>query len=495
MEAYQGKPSGMSRHLLWLRADLRSIDNTALSEACRDPADEVAAVWLVTPEQWRRHDKAGCQLDLESRTLRELSVTLAALNIPLLIREVPDFSAVPALLLALCQTERIDRVYWNKQYEWNERVRDKAVADLLRAQGIAVEMHADQCIVGPGEVLTGDGRFYSVFTPFKKNWLSQIYERGVRVQPAPVKRPSAWTQPDPVPVAVPGFDSHVPLPELERLWPGGESAALVRLEVFVDKHARRYRELRDFPAFSEATSGLSPYLAIGAISSRQCWQAAANELAAYGPSADIDHWISELAWREFYKHILIGFPRVNKHRPFRLESEQLRWNDDEEAFQRWCEGKTGFPIVDAAMRQLKATGWMHNRLRMVAAMFLTKDLFIDWRKGERFFMQHLVDGDLAANNGGWQWSASTGNDAAPYFRIFNPKLQSERFDPEGNFLRRYLPELAGLDNKRIHAPHEKQRDFLLDYPLPLVDHRAACEETVSRFKALGELPVGRADNR
>jgi len=485
----------MKRHLLWLRADLRSIDNTALHQACLNPEAAVAAVWFVTPEQWRRHDKAGVQLDLELRTLRELSATLATLNIPLLIRQASVFSELPDRLLALCHEEGIEAVYWNRQYEWNERCRDKAVAIRLKAQGIRAEAFHDQCLVEPGAVLTGDGRFYSVYTPFKKNWLQQIHARGVTVHPAPPPRHAAWTAPDPVPDSLDGFPSHVPLDVLARQWPGGESAALARLAAFMDGPARRYRAERDFPSLDGATSALSPYLAIGAISPRQCWQAAANELQAYGPSPDIDHWISELGWREFYKHILIGFPRVCKHRAFRPETEQLAWKDDDQAFQRWCEGRTGFPIVDAAMRQLRETGWMHNRLRMVAAMFLTKDLFIDWRRGERFFMRHLVDGDLAANNGGWQWSASTGNDAAPYFRIFNPVLQSQRFDPDGRFLRRYLPELAALDNKRIHDPHAKGRDLLIDYPPPMIDHRAACEWTVAQFKALGELPTGRPDNR
>ncbi len=481
----------MSRHLLWLRADLRTIDNTALHEACRDPGVPVAAVWFITPGQWRRHDKSGNQLDLELRSLDQLSRTLAALNIPLLIRTCDDFAGLPRHLLALCQAEGISAVYCNRQYEWNERWRDKAASELLTAHGIACHRFHDQCLVAPGRVLTGDGRFYSVFTPFKKNWLQQIHEHGVTVLPVPARRVTAWRAADPVPAVIAGFEPSVPTATLQALWPGGEEAALSRLATFVDRSLRGYREQRDIPALTDATSRLSPYLAIGALSPRQCWRAAMNEALSHGPAAGIDTWISELGWREFYKHILVGFPRVNKHQPFRPETAALVWREDEDGFQRWCEGRTGFPIVDAAMRQLRATGWMHNRLRMVTAMFLCKDLFIDWRRGERFFMRHLVDGDLAANNGGWQWSASTGNDAAPYFRIFNPRLQSEKFDPEGVFIRRYVPELAGLDNKRIHEPLGKHRDLLLDYPPPMVDHRVACEYTVSRFKALGELPIGR----
>jgi len=224
----------MKRHLLWLRADLRSIDNTALHQACLNPEAAVAAVWFVTPEQWRRHDKAGVQLDLELRTLRELSATLATLNIPLLIRQASVFSELPDRLLALCHEEGIEAVYWNRQYEWNERCRDKAVAIRLKAQGIRAEAFHDQCLVEPGAVLTGDGRFYSVYTPFKKNWLQQIHARGVTVHPAPPPRHAAWTAPDPVPDSLDGFPSHVPLDVLARQWPGGESAALARLAAFMD---------------------------------------------------------------------------------------------------------------------------------------------------------------------------------------------------------------------------------------------------------------------
>ena len=198
----------------------------------------------------------------------------------------------------------------------------------------------------------------------------------------------------------------------------------------------------------------------------------------------MDTWISELCWRDFYKHILLGFPHVCRHQAFKRETDKLPWSHNEANFQAWCEGRTGFPIVDAAMRQLNETGWMHNRLRMITAMFLTKDLFIDWRLGERYFMQHLIDGDLSANNGGWQWSASTGNDAAPYFRIFNPFLQSKKCDPDGEFIRRFVPELAHLDAKRIHEPHAKGVDVRLKYPKPIVDHAFARLDTLAYFKAL-----------
>ncbi|HEX4939054.1 MAG TPA: FAD-binding domain-containing protein, partial [Candidatus Kapabacteria bacterium] len=216
----------------------------------------------------------------------------------------------------------------------------------------------------------------------------------------------------------------------------------------------------------------------------QCLNATMTYRHQHGSTKGVEQWISELGWRDFYKHVMVGWPHVCKHRPFRLETSHIPWRHDEGDFQRWCEGRTGFPLVDAAMRQLRQTGWMHNRLRMVVAMFLTKDLFIDWRWGERFFMQHLIDGDLSANNGGWQWSASTGNDAAPYFRIFNPVLQSERFDPKGNFIREYVPELRHIHDKSIHQPGAS---LFSEYPAPMVDRRIVKNRVLSHFRDLKPL--------
>ena len=246
---------------------------------------------------------------------------------------------------------------------------------------------------------------------------------------------------------------------------------------------------RDFPD-SNATSRLSPYLAIGVISARRCLAEAreANRGRLDGGRAGPATWIGELVWREFYRHVLVGFPRVSMNRAFKPTTERLPWRYDETLFRAWCEGRTGFPIIDAGMRQLAGTGWMHNRLRMIVAMFLSKDLFIDWRWGERHFMRHLVDGDLASNNGGWQWSASTGTDAAPYFRLLNPWLQSRRFDPDGEFIRRWVPELCGVSPRVLHNPAmlARARQSGLAYDPPVCDHAAAGRNVIQAFK---NLPV------
>lgn len=476
----------MSRHLVWLRADLRSIDNTALAAACADAAAEVACVYAVTPAQWQAHDVAGVRIDFELRCLHTLQQDLAALNIPLLIVTAADYAALPAQLSELAARHGIDEVHANRQYEVNERARDDAVGAALGEQGISFRLHEDQCLVPPGSLLKADGTFYSVFTPFKRIWLQRLATSGAPLQPAPRPRRAAFARSDAIPAQVPGFDSHVEPDTAAAWWPAGETAALARLAEFVQDNLAHYDRRRDFPG-QDGTSRLSPYLAAGVLSPRQCLNAALRLKARKGENAGIDTWISELGWRDFYKHVMVGWPRVSRHRPFRLETAPLHWRHDEEEFRLWCEGRTGFPIVDAAMRQLLATGWMHNRLRMIVAMFLTKDLLIDWRWGEQWFMRHLVDGDLAANNGGWQWSASTGNDAAPYFRIFNPVTQGRKFDPDGSFIREYVAELRDFDGD-VHQPHGKTGASLFShYPPPMVDHGMARERTLAEFQRVRAL--------
>jgi deoxyribodipyrimidine photo-lyase len=267
---------------------------------------------------------------------------------------------------------------------------------------------------------------------------------------------------------------------------GGEEAAKRRLDAFLEGAARRYHEDRDRPAL-DGTSRLSPYLRFGAISVRQCFEH--GEDAAAGEPAlrrGVGKWLDELVWREFYAAILERHPRVLRE-SYRREYDALVWNDDARGFEAWCEGQTGFPIVDAGMRQLRATGWMHNRVRMIVASFLTKDLLIDWREGERFFLERLVDGDPASNNGGWQWSASTGTDAQPYFRIFNPVAQGRRWDPHGRYVRRWLPELGRVEDAHVHAPWEETLPS--DYPPPIVDHAERRELALERF---GSVRDGRA---
>ncbi|RBB97710.1 deoxyribodipyrimidine photo-lyase [Pseudomonas sp. MWU12-2115] len=468
--------------MIWLRSDLRQHDNTALAAAAaRGPT---VAVYLLSPQQWLEHDDAACKVDFWLRNLRELSSRLGELNIPLLLRTADHWDQAPAVLLELCVQLNVQAVHVNEEYGIHESQRDAAVAVALKTKGIVFHSYLDQLLFKPGTVLTKTDTYFQVFSQFRK----VCYERLHRSMPALVKTPGKQAKlnidSDPVPAAIAGFAT--PSESLRALWPAGEQEARRRLDTFADAQIDYYQSERDFPA-KPGTSQLSPYLAAGVISPRQCLQAALQSNQGEFDSGKVGAvtWINELLWREFYKHILVGYPRVSRHRAFRPETEALAWRDAPGDLAAWQEARTGLPIIDAAMRQLLETGWMHNRLRMVVAMFLTKNLLIDWREGERFFMRHLIDGDLAANNGGWQWSSSTGTDSAPYFRIFNPISQSEKFDSEGLFIKHWLPELAGLNKKEVHNPASVGGLFgVANYPSPIVNLGASRERALAAFKSL-----------
>jgi len=468
----------MNARLVWFRADLRVHDNRALHAACRDREAPVVAVFIVCRAQWRQHDWGDPRVDFTLRSLDALRVALRALGIPLRILREPMFDTVPQALDRLARELHASDLYFSEEPEVNEQARDRAVRARFEAAGRSVHSFVDQTILDVGAIrTTGDG-VYSVFTPFKRRWLETVTREGdPPVLPPPRRRP-------PAPLETEGssatMDGRRPTFRAD-LWPAGHAEAARRLAEFARQRIAFYRERRDLPAV-HGTSTLSPYLAVGAISPRECF-AAARGASGEGPGAET--WINELIWREFYRHLLLGHPRLSKHRAFRPETEAIHWRDDEEHFAAWAEGRTGVPIVDAAMRQLARAGWMHNRARMIAAMFLTKDLLIDWRRGEQWFMQHLVDADLASNNGGWQWCASTGADAAPYFRVFNPFSQSRKFDPRGDYIRRFVPELAALGPDEIHEPYARGAPpAALDYPRPIVDHAAARRRAIEAFKGL-----------
>ncbi|WJN58648.1 deoxyribodipyrimidine photo-lyase [Pseudomonas sp. SO81] len=473
------------RQLIWLRSDLRVADNTALAAAMA--AGPTLAVYLISPEQWREHDDAPCKVDFWLRNLAELQPRLAELNVPLLVRVAAHWRDAPAVLAELCREHAISGVWVNEEYGIHEQDRDQAVERELSRHGVAFHPLLDQLFFRPGSVLAKSGGYFQVFSQFRKVCYQRLHSALPALVPRPARQQPLEIASDAIPGAIAGFAT--PDASLREYWPAGEEAARERLALFADELLSWYQQRRDIPAV-DGTSQLSPYLACGAISPRQCLHAALRrnqgEFETGNPGAVT--WINELLWREFYKHILVGYPRVSRHRAFRQETEALRWRHAPAELAAWQQGRTGIPLVDAAMRQLLATGWMHNRLRMVVAMFLTKNLLIDWREGERWFMRHLIDGDLAANNGGWQWSASTGTDAAPYFRIFNPVSQSQKFDPDGRFIRRWVPELAQLDSRDIHDPSARGGLFALPgYPAPLVDLGASRERALAAFRDLPKV--------
>ncbi|USS56732.1 MULTISPECIES: deoxyribodipyrimidine photo-lyase [Pseudomonas] len=468
--------------LIWLRSDLRIDDNTALSAACeRGPT---LALWLVSPGQWQAHDDAACKVDFWLRNLRTLRQSLEALNIPLLIRTIDKWDQAPQAVLDACRQHRVEGVHWNEEYGINEERRDQATRALLEQSAIQAHSYLDQLFFRPGTVLTRSGDYFQVFSQFKRNCLEHLHRSLPALAPRVKPQSPLNIASDPIPEQIEGFDK--PPRTLSDHWPAGEAEAQSRLTRFLDEAIDDYHHLRDLPA-KPGTSQLSAYLAAGVISPRQCLHGAlaCNRGEFDSGSTGIQTWINELLWREFYKHILTGYPQVSRHRAFRTQTEALPWRDAPEDLAAWEQGRTGFPIIDAAMRQLLDTGWMHNRLRMIVAMFLSKNLLIDWRKGERHFMRHLIDGDLAANNGGWQWSASTGTDAVPYFRIFNPVSQSQRFDPQGRFIRHWVPELQGLDEKAIHQPVKVADLFATNsYHNPIVDLGSSRQRALEAFKGL-----------
>ena len=468
----------MATHLVWFRADLRVHDNLALSAACRDKTASVKALFIATPAQWRQHAMAPRQAAYLAAHLNELRQNLAQRGIALIYREVADFDASVQAVAAVCEQEQVSHLFYNYQYEFNERQRDAAVEKLLT--GVACQGFDDSVMLPPGSVMTGNGEMYKVFTPFKNAFLRRLIEGLPPCVTAPSVRNGG-----PLTGVQERITFDYPQQDFDpALFPADEKSALERLRHFCRQQAAAYEQQRDFPAI-EGTSRLSACLTIGVLSPRQCLHRLLAEQpdALNGGAGGV--WLNELIWREFYRHLMTYHPDLCKHQPFIAWTRKVSWHDQPEMLRAWEEGRTGYPVVDAAMRQMNSTGWMHNRLRMITASFLVKDLLIDWRRGERYFMLQLVDGDLAANNGGWQWAASTGTDAAPYFRIFNPTTQGERFDPEGAFIRRWLPELAHIPGKAIHQPWQwaDKTGNPLDYPRPIVDHKQARAATLAAYES------------
>jgi deoxyribodipyrimidine photo-lyase len=462
--------------LVWFRNDLRIDDNTALHNAL-NAGGRVAAVFYATAAQWLRHDMAPVRGEFLWRTLDSLRGELAKLNVPLLVRQVSLFENIPADLAALTTELQVDAVYANREYAIDEQRRDAAAQQQLAACAVDWRAYDDATLLPPRSVHTLQGLPYKVYTPFRRAVLKLLGDGVLDCQAAPRAAERWFDAP-----LLPSYPYECSTVD-PQLWPAGEIAATQRLRDFLADGVRGYESQRDLPALA-GTSGLSPYLALGAISVRRCAEAALVASASDAASASgASTWLNELLWREFYIHVLAEFPRVAMHQPLRRETAAVPWRNSPTELAQWCEGRTGYPLVDAAQRQLLETGWMHNRLRMMVAIFLCKYLLLDWRLGERHFMRHLIDGDLAANNGGWQWCASTGTDAVPYFRLLSPVRQAQRFDADAQFCKRFLPELRELPARIILQPGHPQ---LLEtgYPSPMVDLAFARGRALDAFSGI-----------
>ncbi len=465
--------------IVWFRQDLRTDDNPALAAACE--AGAIVPVYIWSPEEEGGWAPGGASRVWLHASLAELDKSMARLGAPLVFRRGPSLE----VLRALIAETGARAVVWNRRYEPAAVIRDIAIKSHLKAEGIEVRSFNGSLLFEPWEIANREGKPYQVFTPFWNTCLA-------RPEPAP-------------PLAAPSHSvestwriDSLSLGELELMpripweigirsaWTPGEAGARKNLERFIEESMSGYSESRDIPG-TRGTSRLSPHLHFGEISPRRIWHCIIEQLdGELGVGAET--FLKELGWREFAHHVLHHFPRVPEQ-PLRVEFEQFPWNVDSKALRLWQRGQTGYPIVDAGMRELWQTGWMHNRVRMIVSSFLTKHLRISWLDGARWFWDTLVDADLANNSLGWQWSAGCGADAAPYFRVFNPMLQGAKFDPKGEYARRWVPELAQLPDKWIHRPWEAPSQVVAgagitlgaNYPQPIVDHRVARESALRAF--------------
>ncbi|MCQ0033739.1 DNA photolyase family protein [Burkholderia glumae] len=472
--------------LVWFRDDLRVTDNPALARAA-ESGRPLVCVYVFERDGTR--PLGGAVRWWLDGALRSLDAKLAAQGGGLVVLEGDERETIAALAGEL----GAGAVYWNRRYDGLARETDAALKRSLKEAGIEVESFNGALLHEPWEIRTGSGGAFQVFTAY---WRAA---RAAGELPAPLAEPAKWRfhrLPEALARRATRIDALGLLPVrpdwaggLREAWEPSEEGGLARLEAFLDKQIRGYGDARDRPD-RPATSRLSPYLRFGQLSARQVWHAAqaAGREGGAAVAADIEKFLSELGWREFNTSLLYHFPELPM-RNYRDRFDAMPWRSDEAAFAAWCRGRTGYPLVDAGMRELWATGWMHNRVRMVTASFLIKHLLIDWRAGERWFWDTLVDADIANNSANWQWVAGSGADAAPYFRIFNPVMQGRKFDPDGAYVRRWVPELAGLPADAIHEPW-RAKPVVLEaagvvlgrtYPAPIVDHDAA------RKRALGAL--------
>ncbi len=480
----------LDRALVWLRRDLRVDDHAALYHALR-AARQVWCVFIFDrdildplPRIDRRVEFIRDSLLGVDAELRALAASHGVEGAGLIVRHGPAVAEIAALARAL----HVQAVFASHDDEPAALARDAKARGALAAAGVVLHTSKDHVVFERDEVLTLSGGAFSVFTPYKNAWLKKVDAFFLKAYPVAHHAGALAPRPDDQP-GVPALeDIGFARSNLHQLkLPTGPVGAQELLADFLQR-IESYHQARDFPAI-KGPSYLGPHLRLGTVSIRQLARAAQQRMVAGSRGAEV--WLTELIWRDFYHQLLHHHPHVAGH-SFRPAYDRIRWAHGKTAdahFAAWCEGRTGYPLVDAAMQQINQTGYMHNRLRMVVASFLSKDLGIDWRRGEAYFALHLNDFDLAANNGGWQWAASCGCDAQPYFRIFNPVSQSRKFDPEGRFIRRYLPALAKLPDALIHAPWQARPVDLAaaeltlgdDYPAPIVDHAKAREETLARY--------------
>jgi deoxyribodipyrimidine photo-lyase len=467
----------MERAIWWIRRDLRLCDNQALNAALSQ-ARQVIPVFIDDPFFKDSPMVGPRRVAFLWDGLQKLDADLKALGAYLVIRTGPPHT----VLANLVNETGTERIFAEMDYSPYARRRDKFIAERMNLQLVG-----GPSLGHPKAVIKVDGSPYTVYTPYMRAWKGIHLSGELSILPSPTE---INTPKDVGGESLSGRLAASPVAGFG----AGEGEAWRRLQVFTggeNPPIFRYAAGRDL-LYQDGTSQLSPYLRLGMLSARQAIKAALEAIRRAPDGAarqGAEVWLNELIWREFYLSILYHFPHVSQG-SFRENLNNIQWNNDPQEFEAWCQGQTGYPVVDAAMHQLEQTGWMHNRARMIVASFLVKDLLIDWRWGERWFMQQLIDGDPAANNGGWQWTAGTGTDAAPYFRIFNPVLQGKKYDPDGHYVCRWIPELSQVPARYLHTPWEMPLDVQrksgclvgADYPAPIIDHQFARQRTLAAFK-------------
>lgn len=468
--------------ILWFRRDLRLHDNPALERAFAT-GRPVLCLYVLDPAQCGRASGAASLWWLD-KSLRALAASLAERGGRLILRRGDSETELRRLI----DQTGADAVYMNRLFEPEAFTRDADIAHALKAEGVECQGYNGALLTRPGSVLNGSGGPYKVFTPFLKALLAQAEPPPHTLGPRDMSGASKVASDD-----IDDWGLHPMRPDWSGGfdWTPGEAGATEALSRFIAGGLKTYGKGRDHPS-EPGCSRLSPHLHWGEISPWRAVQTA-RDAAAHGkvPAAEAEKFVAEIGWREFSAHLLHHFPTL-PDRAFRPEYEAFPWRDDEAGFRAWTKGLTGYPIVDAGMRQLWTTGWMHNRVRMIVASFLIKDLLVDWRRGEAWFWDTLVDADLASNAQNWQWVAGSGADAAPYFRIFNPTAQGEKFDASGAYVRRWVPELRGLNDKWLHAPWTAPPEILraagvrlgTDYPRPIVDHGEARDRALAALKVV-----------
>jgi len=464
------------RGMVWFRTDIRVDDNPALTSAMNQ-CKEIVGIYIFSQTQWEIHNESNIKHEFLLRNLDKLKDSLQELNVPLVAFNSDSYRTLPQDLSSFASMNKIDHVFCNNEFGINETKRDKNSSDLLKKQGIQFSSFNDQVIYEPGFLTTGQGNPFSVFTPFKRRWVENFDMNFLEIP-----RPSKLKK-------MPLVKSDLSALKFVKthsvnmdLWPAGEIAAQEKLASFLQSKAKSYSESRNSPII-DGTSRISPYLALGILSPKRCILEGLklNNFEFTAGNKGICKWIDEIVWREFYRNIMHSFPKVSQNQPFQDYTKSIKWRYSREELEAFYAGKTGFPIVDAGIRQMLVEGWMHNRLRMVVAMFFTKNMLHDWRLGEKFFMEHLIDGDFCSNNGGWQWSSSTGTDSAPYFRIFNPVTQSQNFDPNGEFIKKFIPELKDVPISQIHQPKDDLFSST-DYPSPILNLKESRLRAIQAFK-------------